>query len=321
MFRSLDLDKAFRGVQLFSWVHKPVFDFGEMTDLPCAMRERLRQGAVIRSTRVTNELLDRDGTVKLRMMLSDGSAVETVLLTDRNGRRTACLSTQVGCGMGCRFCRTGQIGLTRNCSDYEIVEQLLSFVHRYGRITNVVFMGMGEPLHNVEAVRKVIAVLHNEHGQGIGLRRITISTCGVVEGIRRLTECGPHVRMAFSLITADPELRVKLVPSAVKYDLDSIRRALLEYQKVTGMRITFEVVLLRGITDRPRDVELLSSYVRPLNVVVNLISWNPVPGMSFRRPTPEEVQEFRERLERSGIPTTQRYRRGLSVSGACGQLS
>lgn len=319
----LDISPRFRGDQLFQWIHqKLVFDFSEMSNLPAALRERLTteyQAAL--SSQVEGVHADEDGTVKLTVRLHDGALIETVLLADESGRKTACLSSQVGCGLGCTFCKTATMGFIRNLSAAEIVEQVLHLKQRYGEIANLVFMGMGEPLLNFDEVAQAIAVLHLPDGHNIGKRKITISTCGILDGIYRLADEGPHVRLALSLISADQQLREKLMPIAGSTPLIMLQKALQHYQQATGKRITLEYVLFRGLNTRKQDIEALQSFIRPLRVLVNLIPWNPVEELPYSEPQHSEIAGFTQMLEATGIKTTRRYRRGRGVNGACGQLA
>jgi 23S rRNA (adenine2503-C2)-methyltransferase len=242
-------------------------------------------------------------------------------LQDGRGRRTACLSTQAGCGMGCAFCRTGLMGLVRNLTAHEIVEQLLHLRRETGDVGNVVFMGMGEPLLNLGQVAAAVGVFAHRDGPGMSLRRITVSTCGIVEGIRRLAEEGPAVRLAVSLVSAVPEIRGRLMPVTRANPLPALREALELYQERTRRRVTLEVVLIDGLTDRDADAEALIEWKGSLGVMVNLIPWNPVPEIDFRESPPERVRRFRERLEAARVPVTERLRKGRGVNGACGQLA
>jgi 23S rRNA (adenine2503-C2)-methyltransferase len=269
------------------------------------------------------KLSDPDGTVKLQLTLADGAKTEAVLLKDGAGRKTACLSSQAGCAMACVFCKTGALGLRRNLSACEIVDQFLSLNNLSPRISNIVLMGMGEPLLNLEEVRRACAILSHPEGLGFSHRRITLSTSGIPEGILELAEKGPPVRLALSLTTADQALRAELMPAS--RPLSRIKEALLTFQNAGGGRITLETVLLRHINTRPPDAAALAEFIRGLDAAVNLIPWNPVPGLVFRgRPLREpeagEVETFGRLLQKSGITVTRRYRRGRGVQGACGQL-
>ncbi len=311
--------ESYRGRQIFKWFSRGVFDFDRMTNLPLETREILKKRAVFSSS-IESVHVDRDRTVKLRVRLEDGLLIETVLLEDENGRKTACLSTQVGCGMGCKFCRTALMGLKRNLEPYEIVEQFYLLRERYGKISNIVFMGMGEPLDNIESVRGAIDTFCNENGLGLSLRRVTISTSGIIKGIENLVTHGPHVRLALSLVTAREGLRRELMPIARTNPISEVKRALLAYQRVTGRRITLEMVLLGGINDTEDDIEGLVRFIPPLKVVVNIIPWNPARDINFKPPSSGRIAYFKRRLEDAGIPVTRRYTRGRGINGACGQL-
>jgi 23S rRNA (adenine2503-C2)-methyltransferase len=321
----LELAPAFRGKQIFSWIHdRLVFDFTAMGNLPAGLRQDLVRRAVVIALREEERMEDADGTVKFRFRLLDGEAVESVVLRDRRGRATACLSTQVGCAMGCLFCRTGSLGFTRDLSAHEIVDQFL-LLRSYGPtdLSSVVFMGMGEPLANLENLHRAVNVLNYS---GFSPRRITVSTCGLVEGVRSLGERKLAVRLAVSLISADTEVRSRLMPVTRSNPLPQMRRALLDYQRDLGKRITLEIVLMAGINDRPEDVEALVRFVQgrggqdPLKVLVNLIPWNPLPEFPYEKPEARRVEWFQQRIRQAGIPVTTRISRGSAVCGACGQL-
>jgi 23S rRNA (adenine2503-C2)-methyltransferase len=321
----LELAPAFRGKQIFSWIHdRLVFDFTAMGNLPAGLRQDLVRRAVVIALREEERMEDADGTVKFRFRLLDGEAVESVVLRDRRGRATACLSTQVGCAMGCLFCRTGSLGFTRDLSAHEIVDQFL-LLRSYGPtdLSSVVFMGMGEPLANLENLHRAVNVLNYS---GFSPRRITVSTCGLVEGVRSLGERKLAVRLAVSLISADTEVRSRLMPVTRSNPLPQMRRALLDYQRDLGKRITLEIVLMAGINDRPEDVEALVRFVQgrggqdPLKVLVNLIPWNPLREFPYEKPDARRVEWFQQRIRQAGIPVTTRISRGSAVCGACGQL-
>ena len=210
----LELNQAFRGKQIFKWVSTGVTDFDSMTNLSLELREELKQKAVLRSSQIEQVLTDPDGTIKVVVKLADGNNVETVLLTDKEGRKTACVSCQAGCAMKCAFCMTGTLGLARNLTEAEIIEQFLYMEQQAGKLDNIVFMGMGEPLQNLEAIRRAIEILCHKDGRALSSKRITLSTCGIVKGIYELADNGPAIRLAVSLTTADEELRKELMPVA-----------------------------------------------------------------------------------------------------------
>jgi 23S rRNA (adenine2503-C2)-methyltransferase len=318
---ALGLSPAFRGRQVFRWIHRGIESFAGMSDLPAALRSTLDSRAHILTSQVDARSGSEDGSVKLRIRLHDGSLIEAMSLQDGRGRRTACLSTQAGCGMGCTFCRTGLMGLVRNLAAHEIVEELLHLRRETGDVGSIVFMGMGEPLHNCGPVAAAVDVFAHADGPAMSLRRITISTCGIVDGIRRLAEEGPAVRLAVSLVSAVPETRDTLMPVSRANSLPALREALGFYQERTRRRVTLEVVLIDGVTDRAEDAEALVEWAGPLGVMVNLIPWNPVPEIPFRESPRERVRWFKERLEAARIPVTERLRKGRGVNGACGQLA
>ncbi len=315
-------EKPFRGEQIFSWVQKGAESFDEMANIPKRIRQQLTEaGWGLLTSWIIEERMDPDGTAKLGIKLTDGAVIECVLLTDDKGRKTACLSSQVGCAMGCAFCRTGTMGLTRNLKAAEIVEQFHLLQKRFGEISHIVYMGMGEPLANIKAVRKSIEILNHPKGVNVGLRKITISTCGLVEGIRELAEQGPHVKLAISLVAADNELRSSIMPINNAYPLEELKQAIKAYQDKTGRRITLEYVLLGGVNDSRRDANRLSDYIRGLHAVINLIPWNPGAELDFEAPDEQAVRRFTEYLTQNGVQVTRRYRRGRGVNGACGQLA
>jgi 23S rRNA (adenine2503-C2)-methyltransferase len=314
-------DEAYRARQVYRWLSGGATGFAGMTDIPLAVRERLT-AAFPRtfSSEATAELADPDGSLKLQIRLADGAAVECVLLEDIEGRRTACISSQVGCPMGCAFCKTGSLGYLRDLSAGEIVEQYHHLNSRRGPISNLVFMGMGEPLDNLDAVRASIAILSDPLGVGMSLRKITLSTCGVVPGILDLAEKGPRVRLAVSLTAADESLRSELMPVNRRWGLHELKGALLAYQAKTGDRITLETVLLGDRNAGASDAEALARWVRPLLVQVNVIPWNRVLGLPFAEPGREQIEAYMAVLDRRGIVANRRMRRGRGVMGACGQL-
>lgn len=317
----LGYEETYRAGQIYAWVARGIRDFSQMTNIPAVERDRLSSlfGA-LRSSSVSSEFADEDGSLKLQIRLRDGAAVECVLLEDIEGRKTACLSSQVGCPMGCKFCKTGQLGFLRNLGPDEILEQYHFLKERRGFISNVVFMGMGEPLLNLTSVRKAVLLLSDPEGIGMSLRKITISTSGIVPGILDLAERGPRVRLAVSLTAAEDETRSDLMPVNRSWNLDALKAALLEYQKMTNDRITLEVVLTGNRNASPENAQALVRWVRPLKAQVNLIPWNRIPDLPFVEPTTAQVGAFVGVLEKAGLTAVQRMHRGRGVMGACGQL-
>lgn len=317
----LGFEQPYRAKQVYDWIVRGTGDFSGMTNLPAADKEHLAAlFGTLRSSSVSSEFKDEDGSLKLQIRLRDGAAVECVLLEDIEGRKTACLSSQVGCPMGCTFCRTGQLGFLRNLGPDEILEQYYFLKERRGFISNVVFMGMGEPLLNLSALRKSIALLSDPEGIGMSLRKITISTSGVVPGILDLAANGPRVRLAVSLTTADEDMRSEMMPINRTWNLAALKAALVEYQEKTGERVTLEAVLTGNRNASPDDARALVRWVKPLKAQVNLIPWNAVPGLPFETPSKTQVQAFTDVLEKAGLVAVQRMHRGRGVMGACGQL-
>lgn len=322
----------YRAVQLFHWVHAhQVTDWEAMTNLPRNLRQKLVEVSFLPEIRIIRTLKDtEDGTVKLLLELPDGEKVECVLMTyERQGagrRYTACLSSQVGCPVGCSFCATGLSGFRRNLTAGEIILQVLALQRHLGprekgeRISNIVFMGMGEPLFNYDAVLKARRILMHPEGWGISHRRITISTCGVVPQIKRLALEKPPVELAISLHATTDEIRNQLVPLNRRYPLRELLAACRHYSEATGRRITFEYVLIKGVNDTLEDAKRLARLVKGILAYINLLLFNPVTGLGFRTPAPENVQAFANRLKELGIEVGIRESRGCRIAAACGQL-
>lgn len=316
----LSLDAPFRGRQIFKWIYAGAQDFCEMTNLSKDLRARLSESASLRSCAVKKILRDDDGTVKIQIETSDALAVETVLLVDKEGRKTACVSCQAGCAMGCAFCKTGTLGLARNLSVGEIVEQFLFLEKEVGLLSNIVFMGMGEPTQNLDAIRKSVEILSSAEGRALSPKRITISTCGIVKGIYELADKGPKVRLALSLTTAEQTLRERLMPTAKANPLPELKKALAYYSEKSGFRATLEVALLSGINSDEKNAQKVAEFARDISANVNAIAWNEVEGLPFSSPSREECDEFLKILKDSGVNATLRRRRGSKIGGACGQL-
>lgn len=317
---SLQLKPAFRAKQVYEWIAKGVESFDQMTNIDKATREKLDSSALLRSSSVSQVLRDPDGTIKLQITLNDGRAIETVLLTDKEGRKTACVSCQAGCAMKCAFCQTGQLGLGRNLTAGEIVEEFLFMEKEAGKLDNIVFMGMGEPFQNLDAIRKAVAVLTDPKGRALSSRRITLSTCGLIKGIYDLANFGPKMRLAISLTTADEDLRNQLMPVTKGNPLPELKKAISYFIEKTGKRVTLEAALLSGKNTGKESAERLIDFARGLDVYINLIPWNPVPGLEFETPSPEETRNFVRLLENANLNVNLRTRRGEKIGGACGQL-
>jgi 23S rRNA (adenine2503-C2)-methyltransferase len=316
----LSPEKSFRGQQIFKWISSGVLSFDSMTNLSAQLRERLEAEMVVCSASVSETLTDPDGTIKLKVRLHDGHIVETVLLVDADGRKTACVSSQAGCPVGCAFCMTGKLGFARNLAAEEIVGQFLFLENTAGKLDNIVFMGMGEPLLNLEEVRRTIQVLTAPEGRNLSRRRITLSTAGIIKGIYDLADNGPDIRLAVSLTTASPDVRTALMPITHSNPLPILRDAISYFTEKTGRRCTLEAVMLAGKTTTDDCADDLIEFAKGLDVHVNLIPWNPVEGLSFHEPSRAETELFMKKLERAGLNVTMRTRRGRKIGGACGQL-
>ncbi len=318
---TLGISPAFRGKQIYEWIAKGVSDFDSMTNLDQGTRNLLKEKACIHSSSITEIQKDKDGTIKLQITLSDGCAVETVLLTDRSGRKTACVSCQAGCAMGCAFCQTGQLGLKRNLTAGEIVEEFIFLEREAGKLDNIVFMGMGEPMQNLDAILKTVSILTDKKGRDLSSRRITLSTCGIISGIRKLADTkDSKIRLAISLTTADPDLRAQLMPVTKGNSLPELRDAISYYIEKTGKRVTLEAALLKGRNTGTKSAENMIQFAKGLDVYINLIPWNAVPGLPFETPGQKECNDFMVALQAAGLNVSLRTRRGTSIAGACGQL-
>ncbi|ULQ60083.1 23S rRNA (adenine(2503)-C(2))-methyltransferase RlmN [Brucepastera parasyntrophica] len=320
LFSFMQFDKPFRARQIFKWIAAGAKTFDEMTNLSLADRTGFDGKYSIYSTKVSRTEKDPDGTVKLQISLADGTAVETVLLTDAAGRKTACVSCQVGCPLHCAFCRTGDMGFSRNLSTGEIVEQFLHLEAIAGRLDNIVFMGMGEPMLNLPAIRKTVEILTHPEGRGLSRKRITVSTAGICEGIYSLADEGPDIRLAVSLTAADDGLRSELMPVNKANPLSALKEAVKYYNEKTGRRVTLEIPLLGGINTDRKMAGKLAVFSENLNVHINVIPWNSVPSLPFTSPPSAETTAFVKTLEEYGLNITVRKKRGKKIGGACGQL-
>lgn len=306
-------------------------DINDIPQLPKKLREELTQaGYTIGSAKETHRVVSEDGdTTKLLLELSDGSFVETVLMqyepTKIGGhpRSTICVSTQIGCAMGCVFCATGQMGFETNLKAEHIVSQVIHFAEllekRGEHVTNLVFMGMGEPMANYDEMIRAVRILTHDRGFGLGQRHITISTIGIASGIERLAEEDLQIGLAISLHAPNNELRKKLVPTAGPNSVEDIIESGRKYFKKTGRRVTFEYALMEGVNDSPEIAEELARLLHGNGSHVNIIPINPTAG-DFRRPPEKNVLEFERILRKSGVNCTVRVEKGTEISAACGQL-
>lgn len=318
-------EPRYRAQQLYHWLYRSLIsDPMEMHNLPESLRIRLSQVAALSSLKLLATLVSPDGqTEKALFALADGCTIESVLMR-YEARQTVCASTQVGCPLGCRFCATGQSGFVRDLSAGEIVDQVLHFARLLKgegqEVTNIVFMGMGEPLLNYEATWQAIETLHDPQGFGVGARRFTISTVGIVPGIERLGAEKLPVGLAVSLHAADDVLRDELVPLNRKYPLEALLGACRRYIEKTKRRVTFEYALIERVNDEPAQAKRLATLLQGMLCHVNLIPLNPCEGVAYRPSPRERVAAFQRVLRRAGIGTTLRLGRGIEIAAGCGQL-
>jgi len=318
----LEGQPRYRVDQVWTGLHQRLAGPEEMTDIPLALRRHLAEALPAGLALATEATADGGDTVKWLWSLADGARVETVLM-HYPGRSTVCVSSQAGCAMGCGFCATGQAGFSRHLSAGEIVEQVVRAARRARddgrRLANVVFMGMGEPLANYDATWGAIRRIHGD--LGLGARHLTVSTVGIVPGIRRMAAEDLPVNLAVSLHSADDTRRDELVPINRRYPLAVLADACRQHVEATGRRLSFEWALIDGVNDQPRDAAQLADYARPLRAHVNLIPLNPTPGYPTRGTPPAGVEAFRDDLAARGVNVTVRDTRGTSIDAACGQLA
>ncbi len=330
-------EPVFRAKQLRKWVYQnTAFSYDEMTDLPLAFRQKLKDYIKLHSIEPIQSVTGHDGTLKVLFKLNDGNTIESALMfydDERGGKRyTACVSTQVGCAISCPFCATGQQGFVRNLTPGEIVDQVLYFAHHLKgksgvnekssseRISNVVFMGMGEPLANYVNLLQAIRVLNSPEGFGLGVRNMTISTAGMVPQIKQLAKEKLQVGLAISLHASDNKLRDKLVPLNRKYPLEQLISACQEYSRLSGRRLSFEYTLFKGINDSKSQARALAELIRVLKCHVNLIPANLTADAAFQPPSHGVILAFENELKQCGVNVTLRERRGQDINAGCGQL-
>lgn len=317
---------AFRGNQVLNWIYqKKVTNWNEMTNLGLELRLFLEENFQVAALELKKVIESKDQeTMKFLWKLADGALVESVLIYSGD-RRTVCVSSQIGCPARCAFCASGKQGLMRNLNAGEIVAQVYQidrWLNKRGeRVSHVVFMGMGEPFENYDAVLKSVRLLSDSKRLNLSQRRLTISTVGVVSGIKRLSEENLKVNLVLSLHAPNQRIRQKIIPYARKYSLDEILSSMLEFARKTGRDITYEYTLIAGINDKAEHAEELVSLLRGQQCTVNLIPYNPVEGLKLRRPEKDAIVTFREVLEGAGIVTTWRYTKGKDIAAACGQLA
>lgn len=309
---------AYRGKQLHNWIYdKTARSLSEITVFPKQWREQLADYPIGRS-QIYHQSIAPDRTIKYLLQLADGQIIETVGIPTEK-RLTVCVSSQVGCPMACDFCATGKGGFTRNLATHEIVDQVLTVQEDFQRrVSNIVFMGMGEPLLNTDNVLNAVRSLNEDIG--IGQRYITISTVGIRDRIPKLAQHKGQFTLAVSLHAPNQQLREKLIPSAGGYTIENVIADCREYVKISGRRVSFEYILLAGFNDRPEHAEQLAKLLRGFQSHVNLIPYNPIHEVDFQRPDRQRIQAFVDALEKRHIAVSVRYSRGLEADAACGQL-
>ena len=310
---------AFRGGQVFTWLHRGVTSFEEMSDLPRALREQLAQTFHITAPTVARKQESRlDGTVKYLWELADGNCIETVLMQYHHGN-TVCISSQVGCRMGCAFCASTIAGKVRDLTPSEMLDQVLFTQLDSGReISNIVLMGIGEPLDNMDTVLRFLTLVNHPKGLNIGMRHISLSTCGVIPGIRRLAELQLQLTLSVSLHAPDSETRSRIMPVNRAYDVEKLFDACHRYFKKTGRRISFEYAMIDGINDHDWQADLIAKKLKGMPGHVNLIPLNDV-AESPLKPS-RRVAAFQKRLESHGLTATVRRSLGGDIDASCGQL-
>lgn len=315
-------EKSFRAAQLYQWFHvKLAASYEDMTNLSADLREQLRKEApnlTLKMIQYQESAID--GTRKYLFGLSDGHVVESVWMKYHHGN-SVCISSQVGCRMGCRFCASTLDGLARNLLPWEMLEQIYSIIRHTGeRVSNIVIMGTGEPLDNYDNILRFITLISGEKGLNISQRNITLSTCGIVPNIKRLAEEGVQITLALSLHATTDEKRKQLMPIANKYSLNEVLDACKYYFEKTGRRVSFEYSLVAGVNDSLEDAKELYELVKGMNCHINLIPVNPIKERDFKQSEKRQIREFQEYLEKKRISVTIRREMGRDINGACGQL-
>lgn len=314
-------EKAFRGTQVYSWIYKGAKTFDDMKNIPKSLREKLEEVSYIGNIDIELKLESKDGkTKKYLFLLNDGNIIETVMM-DYDSRVTVCVSNQVGCRMGCRFCASTMDGLVRNLEPWEILDQIMKIQEDTGkRVSNLVLMGSGEPLDNYDNTKQFLKIVNDENGLNIGYRHITLSTCGIVPKIYELADLEIPINLAISLHSPYDDKRKEIMPVANKYSINEILDACRYCIKKTNRRVTFEYSLIKGVNDGKKEAEALASLLKGMLCHVNLIPINEVDERDFKKPDKAFIYKFRDYLEERNIPATVRISMGSDISGACGQL-
>lgn len=314
-------EPAFRAGQVYSWMHRGARSFEEMTNLSKALRLRLAERYELTAPTAVRKLVSKkDGTIKYLWRLSDGNCVESVLMQYHHGN-TVCISSEVGCAMGCAFCASTRGGLVRRLTPSEMLDQVLFTQLDSGfPVSNIVLMGIGEPLDNYDTVLRFLELVNSPEGMNIGMRHISLSTCGLVERIDRLAEENLQLTLSVSLHAPTDEIRSTIMPVNRRYNVQTLLAACKRYFEKTGRRISFEYAMIRGVNDTPEMAKLLASRLRGIAAHVNLIPLNDIPESPLKPSYPEVVQTFQKILEQHGIPATVRRTLGSDINASCGQL-
>lgn len=315
-------DKKFRAAQIYQWMHqKLVTDFDDMTNIPKALRDKMKEKCRLTALeQVRVQVSKLDETAKYLFRLYDGNVIESVLMRYRHGN-SVCISSQVGCRMGCRFCASTLDGMVRNLSASEMLDQIYRIQAQTNeRVDNVVVMGSGEPFDNYDNLLKFIKLLNSDKGLNISARNLTVSTCGLVPKIKELAQQKLQITLAISLHAPNDELRKTMMPIANKYSIAEIMEACREYLNITNRRISFEYSLVKGVNDTRECAAELIELVRGMNCHINLIPVNPIKERDYKQSEQKSVQEFKNKLEKNGIQVTIRREMGRDIDGACGQL-
>ena len=319
-------EKAFRGRQVYEWLWKKgSTSFEEMSNLSKATRQFLSENFSIPGLKFHSEQKSQDGTVKFALETQDGHLTESVLIPS-GSRATACISSQIGCQLNCTFCATGKIPFKRNLSQAEIFDQIMTVrskaeEHYNLTLSNIVYMGMGEPLLNYEEVKASINQIGSEKSLGFSPRRVTLSTIGIPDKIRKMADDQIKFNLAVSLHSARDETRNRLIPINKKYDLESMKQALRYFNQTTGKRVTFEYLMLNDINDSLTEAKALTDYCKNFPVKINLIEYNATGNPDFQKADPQKLNEFKEFLESKNLVVNVRRSRGEDIDAACGQLS
>jgi len=313
-------EKKYRAKQIFAWIYRNVQTFEEMTDLSKDLIKKLEEKFYIKNLEVANFQKSKDGTIKYLFKLNDGHAIESVMMKYKYGN-TACVSNQVGCKMGCNFCASAKIGFIRNLTAGEIISQILEIEKQSGeKISNVVFMGIGEPLDNYDNVMKAIRLINDPKGLNIGARHISISTCGLVHNIKRLSDENLQCNLCISLHSSRDDVRTSMMPINKSYNITEVIEACKYYIEKTNRRITFEYALVDGVNDSLDDAAHLAKLLKGMLCHVNLIPINKIKDGIYEKSSTEKILAFRDFLNDKGIVATVRRELGSDISAACGQL-